>query len=161
MGTARRAIRALMRRFERGETDQGVVNGILRINGLIDVSCFERFLVGGCSAWVRADAARVIVAKGDPNVVIEAARHEKNIAVVSKMLEALGKCGKGELSDLAFLLNQDESVVVKDAAIKMFKDAGREDCLMPLLLSMSRDEVQIAKRCMNEQNRRNRAHSDP
>jgi hypothetical protein len=149
MAFPNRAVEALRRCFERGEVVQSRVFDVLRCKGVVDVSCLERYLGVGYPEWVRCHAAAVIAQKGDPDVVVEAALREEDDKVLVFMLGSLGKRGEGRLERLAFILNQD-GTAAKAAAITMFREAGREDCLLPLLFSRSDPEVAMAKRCMDE-----------
>jgi len=149
MVSADRAVKALSRCFRSGSTNRIMVERLLRVRGGVDVSSLEGFVGGDNSAWVRADASRVVASKGRSEVVVDAAREELEPSVLREMLGALGARGEGPLEELAFLLCDEERPGVKQMAIRMFKEAGRSDCMMPLLLSSSKDEVAMAKRCIN------------
>jgi len=108
---------------------------------------------------VRSAASRVVAAKGDPNIVIDKIQEESSEEVIRVMLSALGVRGEGNLENLVFLLQEEEWSILRGAATDMFRMAGREDCLLPLLFSRSDFDVDLAKRCINEQKRRTEKNS--
>jgi hypothetical protein len=152
MALSDRAVAILRKGFDQGAVDEGRIRAVLRCEHA-DVSSIEPYLDHELPE-VREAASRVVAAKGDPNLVIQRVAGELKGDVQMTMLNALGKRGGGRLEDLAFLLHEDEWEGLREAAMDMYRAAGREDCLMPLLLSTDDSEIDMAKRCINEQERR-------
>jgi hypothetical protein len=150
MGCEREAVEVLRRKFARGTASDSSVRAVLRLKGDVDLSCLERFLVDGLP-WVRKAASVVVGQKGDAGRVVEAFWGERDLEVRVAMLGSLGMRRWKDVDCFVGLLGEHVHPMLRSAAMKMFREAGREDCLFPLLFSRSEPEVRMARRCLDEE----------
>jgi HEAT repeat protein len=135
--------------MKQGMASERLVRDVLKNKkGQIDASCIEPFL-NHAGPMVRRMAARVVGAKGDACVLIEAILREKDDEVLPDMLGAL-VAGEG-IEALAELLNRGNPFV-KEAVVRMFRRTKRSDCLFPLLFDKDDSVVNRIKRYLHEKN---------
>ena len=146
MSLSQRAVVACERAMKQGVASERLVRDILKKEGQIDVSCIEPFL-SHSDPMVRRMAARVVGAKGDACVLIEAILIEKDDEVLPDMLGAL-VAGEG-IEALAELLNRGNPFV-KESVVRMFRRTKRSDCLFPLLFDKDDSVVKRIKRYLYE-----------
>jgi hypothetical protein len=147
MGFAERAVAALKESLSRGVVSERQTRDVLRcdING-VDFACY----LLSDEVMVRRVAARIIAGKGPVDKLVEAALVEKDRSLLVDMLGMLSRCQwRDKMLELEFLLASDD-VVIRDAAIDMFKKLGRLDSLSALLFSEDEYLVSRIKRYLDE-----------
>ena len=156
MGFAERAVRACDEAMANGVVTERHARDILKCDH-VDVSVIEKHFQSTDST-VRMLAASIIGQKGKSiESLLNAAMCEKNVSVLLAMLTELGKRKDG-VEKLRQFINEDD-VIIRDAAIDMFRRAGKPNSLFPLLFDKDDLVVQRIKRYLDEQKGQTREES--
>ena len=151
MGFIDRAVEACARAMERGDVSGRHVRDVLRCER-VDVGPFVRFLDAE-EPMVRTMAARIVGEKGSSTKeLLDAALKEKDTVVLMEMLGQLALHPEA-VEAMAGLLNS-YNLMIRDAAVDMFRRSGRADCLFPMLFDNDDMVVERTKRYLNEQTRK-------
>jgi hypothetical protein len=135
----KRAVNAFVEAAKSGKLGPRSITDVLKYDQ-VDVSPIEPFL-SDPDPWIRQCAAKVVAARGDKKKLVEAAKVERDKAVLLAIIESLTKQKEG-LEDLAHMLSSEDPAIVNDV-IQMFRRAGRSDCL--LALAFSNDDALVAR----------------
>jgi len=152
MGFTERVVESCVRDFSKGCSDELKVQDILRCKK-VDVSPIEKFL-DHKDYSIKLSAIRIIGEKGDINILKEKAIAEENDLLLVEMLKWLGKRKAEGLEVFTDLLKGDNNLL-REAAIQMFRDAGKSDLLFPMLFDKSDTMVNRTKRYLDEQKEKN------
>jgi len=157
MEFAKRAVDACVRAMQEGRADEHKAQNILKCKQ-VDVTPIEPFLKHA-SSDIRFLAARIVGEKGNVKVLLEAALKEQQTYILVRMLRLLGSRKAEGIEAFEWLLKEDSDSDVKEAAIQMFRRAGKVDQLFPMIFDERDFVVQRIKRYLNEQEQ-NREASD-
>jgi len=148
MGFPERAVEACYKAMESGTVTGRHVQDVLRCK-VVDVAPLAPFLRSDDS-MVRTMAAKIIGEKGGPSdALLDAALHEEETQVLVEMLKQLGK-HRDAVGSLANLINS-EDVLIRDVAVDMFRRAGKQEFLFPMIFDKDDKVVERVKRYLNEQ----------
>ena len=151
MGFPNRAIEACRRDWSAGKVDEGHIRDLLKCRN-IDVYGLEEFLDKSYSSEVRWAVARVLIEKGHTGDVVSAAMMSPEREDVLALLSLLGKHKLGIEALEGLLLSED--TMIRDAAIEMFRRAGKVDVIFPLIFDRDDGVVKRIKRYINEAGQR-------
>jgi len=124
----------------------------------VDVMPIMKFLKHD-DPWVRKCAVQVIGARGNKRKLIEMTMDEDDRYVLIEICNQLTNTKEGLEDTVALLV--DEDVLIREAAINMFRRAGRADCLMTMLFDKDDEVVNRARRYMREMDERRGRVSTP
>ena len=131
MGFADRAVAACLEAMRSGRVSDRHVRDVLRSRN-VDGSAFAGML-SSPDAMVRRFAARIVAEKGPVDELVKAALREDDGALLLDMLRMLGRKGAG-VEALESMLRSEDGVL-RDAAVDMFRRAGKPEFLFPLVFS--------------------------
>jgi hypothetical protein len=147
VGFPNRAIEACRRDWSAGKVDEGHIRDLLKCRN-IDVHGLEEFLDKSYPSEVRWAVARVLTMKGQTGDVIFAAMLSPEREDVLALLSLLGKNKLGLEALEELILSED--TMIRDAAVEMFRRAGKMDCIFPLIFDKDDAIVKRIKRYINE-----------
>jgi HEAT repeat protein len=106
---------------------------------------------------IRRAVARIIGKHGCVQPLLDVALNEEDQTVLREILQAVGERGEGTEAFQRMINSGD--ALIREAAITMFRRAGKAESLLPLLFD--RDDVMVSrvKRYINEQKRKQAADS--
>ena len=151
MGFPERAVEACSRDWWDGIVDESHVRDVLKCKK-VNVSTLEEFLKPIHSNEVRMAAARVQVEKGNIEEVVKVAVTTEERETLLELLGILGK-QEGALEVLEGLLSSNDKMI-RDAAVEMFRRAGKVDALFPLVFDEDDNVVKRIKRYIDEAGQR-------
>ena len=151
MGFPNRAIEACRRDWSAGKVDEGHIRDLLKCRN-IDVHGLEEFLDKSYSSEVRWAVARVLIEKGYTGDVVSAAMMSPEREDVLALLSLLGRNKLGLEALEGLLLSED--TMIRDAAIEMFRRAGKVDVIFPLIFDRDDGVAKRIKRYINEAGQR-------
>jgi len=147
MGFPERAVDACYRDWSTGKVDESHIRDVLKCKK-VDVSQLLEFLRAVYPNEVRMAAARIQVEKGIIEEVVKVACITEDRETLLELLAILGK-QEGALEVLEKLLSSDDKFV-RDAAVEMFRRAGKVDALFPLVFDEDDNVVKRIKRYIDE-----------
>jgi hypothetical protein len=147
MGLKNRAVEACRRDWSCGIVDESNVRDVLRCD-TGNIGCLECFIGAGYTSEVRIASARVIAVHGKIEQVAEVALVEKDKTILFEFLCILGENGNG-IEVLRGLLDSSDTII-RDAAIDMFRRAGKSEQLLHLIFERDGNMVKRIKRYINE-----------
>lgn len=112
-----------------------------------DGARFVKFLKDE-NEMVRGAAARIVAWRGPILEVAKAALEEKDRGVLLDMMRLLAWKGQ-HVEMLSGYLNSEDDIV-KEAAVEMFRRAGKTEYLFPMVFDKDDETVERTKRYMNE-----------
>jgi hypothetical protein len=145
MGFAERADKALEKAMVEGRVCERLVRDVLKSKAE------GKFAAGWLDAdepMVRRLAARLVAAKGPIEALVTAAAAERDRGLLMDMLGMLSRLG-APVEPLEWML-RSEDVMVRDAAVEMFRKAGKAEFLFPMVFSEDEPCATRAKRYMDE-----------
>lgn len=145
MGFAERAVDACVKAMRSGQVSERQVRDVLKSRA--SGEAFVEFL-GSQDVVVRRLASRIVSEKGPVQELVKAAMEEKDEGLLLDMLQMLGRKGAG-VEALECLLSSDDQMT-RDAAVEMFRRAGKPEYLFPLVFSEDDATSQRIKRYLNE-----------
>lgn len=151
MSFQERAVEVCRRDLESGVVVETHIRDVLKCKR-IDVTSLEEFLNSEFPSSVRWAAARILSVKGRIKEVVKAALLSEDRESLMNFLSILGKQEDG-LEELAGLLTSDD-LMVRDAAVDMFRRAGNVDLLFPLVFDQDDNVVKRIKRYIDEAGQR-------
>lgn len=147
MGFANRAVEACVRDWSSGRVDEGNIRNLLKCRD-VNVSGMEEFLRESYPSEVRWAAARVLMEKGQTKEVVAAAMISQDRESILALLSLLGK-NKIGIDALDGLISSEDTMI-RDAAVEMFRRAGKVDVIFPLIFDRDDNVVKRIKRYINE-----------
>lgn len=147
MGLKNRAIEACRRNWSSGVVDESNVRDVLRC-GFGDIRCLEKFIESDYPSEIRIASARVISLHGNFQKIVDVALVEKDKETLFEFLCILG--GNGNCVEALRGLLDSSDTLVRDAAIDMFRRAGKAERLLPLIFEKDSNMVKRIKRYINE-----------
>lgn len=147
MGFPERAVEACRRDWAAGRVDESHIRDVLK-SKRVDVSSLVEFMGQDRPVAVRMAVARLIADKGDISLVVKMAMEEHDRDSLFELLRMLGKSGVG-LEVLETLVSSEDTMV-RDAAVDMFRRAGKVDALFILVFNEDDQVVKRIKRYINE-----------
>jgi HEAT repeat protein len=135
------------RDWSAGKVDEGHVRDLLKCRNA-DVQGLEEFLNESYPSDVRWAAARVLMEKGQTKEVVAAAMLSQDRESILALLSLMAKQKVG-LAALEGLVSSEDTMV-RDAAVDMFRRAGKVDVIFPLIFDKDDAVVQRIKRYINE-----------
>ena len=117
--------------MESGRVSDRHVRDVLKSRS-VDGSVFVGML-SDKEAMVRRFAARIVAEKGPVGELVKAAMKEEDRSLLLDMLQMLGRKGAG-VEALESMLRSEDGVL-RDAAVDMFRRAGKPEFLFPLVFS--------------------------
>jgi hypothetical protein len=147
VGFPERAVETCRRDWLLEKVDESHIRDVMK-SKKVDVSTLEEFMGRDRPVSVRLAAARVIADKGDISLVVKMALEEQDRDSIFELLRLLGKSGNG-LDALEGLVSSEDTMV-RDAAVDMFRRAGKVDSLFVLIFNEDDKVVQRIKRYINE-----------
>ena len=151
MSFASRALEICRRDWASGRIDEGHVRDLLRCRN-VNVDGMEEFLHESYPSDVRWSAARVLMEKGQTKEVVAAAMLSQDRESVLALLSLMAKHKVG-LDTLESLVSSRDTMI-RDAAVEMFRRAGKVDAIFPLIFDGDDAVVQRIKRYINEAGQR-------
>jgi hypothetical protein len=148
MGFPERAVEACYRDWSSGIVDESHVRDVLKCKR-VDVSILEEFLRPTAQNEIRMAAARIQVEKGNIEEVVKLAVMTEDREFLLELLSILGK-QEGALEVLEGLLISKDKLI-RDAAVEMFRRAGKVEILFPLIFDEDYNVVKRIKRYINEE----------
>jgi hypothetical protein len=142
-----RAVQAFVAAAGQGRLGPRHISDVLKYDK-VDVAPIEP-LLKSADPWIRQCAAKVVAARGNRSLLLEAAKVEGDKNVLMLMLDGLTQMKEG-LEELAHMLSNEDPAIANDV-IQMFRRAGRSDCLLALAFSSDDALVARVKRYMEEQ----------
>ena len=133
-----RAVKACVTAMKANSISPRLVSNVLKYDS-VDVSPIETFLFHN-NQIIRNFAVQIIGEKGDPMKLIDAAKQEEDSQVLQNIFIQLSKT-KSKVEELVGQLESKDEVI-KNEAIRMFRKAGRSDCLFSLLFDDDEEVVQ-------------------
>jgi len=126
-----RAVRALVEALRENRVSRHHVNAVLRYKD-VDVTEVEEFLDSE-DVMVRRFAIEVVGARGFVDKLVQIVKEEEDGGIIRSILMALSnrKLSSDELIELL----DSENPLIKEAAIQMYRKAGKADRLLGLILS--------------------------
>ena len=146
MGFAERAEKACESAMEEGRVSERQVRDVLRCetsNGRFAVKWLD-----ADNAMVRGFAVRLVAEKGPIGELVRAALVEKDRPTLLEMMRLLGRPGV-DIEPLQGML-ASEDLMVRDAAVEMFRKAGKAGFLFPMVFSDDDATSARIKRYMGE-----------
>jgi len=137
-----RAVERCLRLMKSLEASERAARDVIRQEE-VDVRPFERYLSSE-NSMVRRIAVKIVAAHGNVDEVINAALVENDRSILAEMLYCLGERKEGNIKRLCLFLESDDDLV-REATIKMFRRAGREDLLFSLMFDESDSVVERVK----------------
>lgn len=157
MDFGERVVNTCVRAMSNNIANEMLVQDILQCKH-VNVSPIEPFLVD--KSWtIRWMAVRIIGEKGNISTLLKAAFGEENKFILAEMLGYLGKRKAEGIEALEGLLKNGDSLI-KEAAITMFRRAGKPNSLFPMLFDEDDVTVQRVKRYFDEQEKQDRPASN-
>lgn len=141
-----RAVKRCVHLFREGKVRPAVVRSVVEYKG-VDVGPVEPFL-SSRDPFVRRAACQIIGAVGNAALLVDVVDGEEDRGVIVESLKHLHRVG-GDVHRVSHLLTHPDPAV-QEAAIDMFRRAGRSDCLYMLLLDDDDHLVRRAKRFVEE-----------
>lgn len=151
MGFPERAVEACLRDWSAGKVDESHIRDVLK-SKKVDVAGLEVFLGQEHPHEVRWAAARVLSEKGQIAEVVKAALLSQDRETFLEMLSLIGRQDAG-LEALENLVSSSD-LLVRDAAVDMFRRAGKTDVLFPLVFDQDDNVVKRIKRYIDEAGQR-------
>jgi hypothetical protein len=142
-----RAVEACIRDWSSGTVDEGNIRNLLKCRD-VNVTGMEEYLSKSHPSEVRWAAARVLMEKGQAKEVVAAAMLSQDRESILSLLSLLGK-NKVGIDALESLISSEDTMV-RDAAIEMFRRAGKVDVIFPLIFDSDDGVVKRIKRYINE-----------
>jgi len=130
-----RAVASCLVAFSNGTVVERAVRDILKCDD-VDVSSIEIFLANN-NDDVRRAAGRIVAAKGNVSVAVDAVLDEHNFSSILGLLDVIAERGfddtdAGKLSDFFSRHGVLESQI-KEHVIGIFRRSGKKSALFPLL----------------------------
>ena len=147
MGFANRAVEVCRRDWSSGKVDESHVRDVLKCRN-VDVQGMYEFLHETYPSEVRWAAARVLMEKGQTKEVVAAAMLSQDRESILALLSLLGKHKVG-LEALERLISSEDTMI-RDAAVEMFRRAGKVDSIFPLIFDEDDCVVKRIKRYIEE-----------
>ena len=141
-----RAVDLLAREMNAGMIVETHLRDVLKCRD-VDVSWASQFLRSD-NEQVRLAAARLVAEKGEIELLVIAAVTEEDRDVLLSMLQVLGRKGAGVEALEGLLASED--TVLRDAAVDMFRRAGKLESLFALIFNEDDNIVKRIKRYINE-----------
>lgn len=137
-----RAVKALVSALKTNRVSRHHVKSVLRYKN-VDVTEVEEFLDSE-NDIIRRFAIEVVGAKGCVDKLVKMVKDEEDSGIIRCILTALSnrKLSPDELMDLL----DSENPLIKEAAIQMYRKAGKADRLLGLMLSA--EDVKMEERLM-------------
>jgi hypothetical protein len=140
-----RAGDACERSMDEGKVSEAHVRDVLRRSR--DGARFVRFL-GSEDLMVRTAAARIVAQLGPLEELAKAALVEKDRGLLLDMMRLLAWKNQHVEMLVGYLESQDG--IVKDAAMEMFRRAGKAEYLFPMVFDEDDETVERARRYLHE-----------
>lgn len=149
MGYQERAVEACRRDLASGRVDENHIRDVLR-SRITDASWAWEYTNAYHPVELRIAAARVIIEKDQGGVkrVMDMVLAEQERETLIELLRILGKKGGG-LEALENLVSSEDTMV-RDAAVDMFRRAGKVDALFLLIFNEDDMVVKRIKRYIDE-----------
>lgn len=151
MSFASRALEICRRDWSAGRTDESHVRDLLKCRS-VNIEGLEEFLHETYPSEVRWAAARVLMEKGQTKDVVAAAMLSQDRESILALLSLMAKHKMG-LDALENLVSSEDTMI-RDAAVEMFRRAGKVDVIFPLIFDKDDAVVQRIKRYINEAGQR-------
>lgn len=145
---AQRAVDSCVKKFRNGIYSSRAVKNILKRDD-VDVKEIEPFMKDK-GTELRTVAMEIVIRKGDRKKAIEVIKNETSRTVIQKILLVLSDELIGDDIDELSKLASSENSIIREEAISLFRKTGRDDCLLPLLLSGGDDVVDRIRKYMEE-----------
>ncbi len=151
MGFANRAVEVCLRDWSVGRVDEGHIRDVLKCRN-VDVNGMEEFLNEKHPPEIRWAAARVLMDKGQAKEVVAAAMLSQDRESILALLSLMGRNKQG-IEVLEGLVSSEDTMI-RDAAVEMFRKAGKVDAIFPLIFDRDDIVVKRIKRYIDEAGQR-------
>jgi HEAT repeat protein len=151
VGFANRAVEVCLRDWSVGRVDEGHIRDVLKCRN-VDVNGMEEFLNEKHPPEIRWAAARVLMDKGQAKEVVAAAMLSQDRESILALLSLMGRNKKG-IEVLEGLVSSEDTMI-RDAAVEMFRKAGKVDAIFPLIFDRDDIVVKRIKRYIDEAGQR-------
>jgi len=131
--------------------DEGHIRDVLKCRN-VDVNGMEEFLNEKHPPEIRWAAARVLMDKGQAKEVVAAAMLSQDRESILALLSLMGRNKQG-IEVLEGLVSSEDTMI-RDAAVEMFRKAGKVDAIFPLIFDRDDIVVKRIKRYIDEAGQR-------
>jgi len=153
-----RAVTACVEAMQSGRIAPRYVRDVLKYKG-VDVTSIEPFL-NDSTPVIRIAAIQIVAKLGNKDKIIDLLKTEEDKTVLATAIRCLtGKTDSKRIEEITNLLN-NESSVIRNQVIEMYRQSGRADCLVGLLFDNDDDLVNRIKRYLEESENKQQSDED-